>query len=149
MAARCAKRLVLLGALGAASAGCVGTSPLARPDVPAPGVTQASYSADAPAHPELAEAHALLKAGELAKAQRSFNTVAENKKISAAVLEEARFYEAECMYAQDEWPSASDTYHRVLLDFAGGVYRERCCQRLYVIAEFWLDDTRKEIQEEL
>src|SRR5262245_27044054 len=51
--------------------------------------------------PELASAHEKFKAGEIGAAEKSFHKVAENQKNPPSVAEEARFYEAECLFQQD------------------------------------------------
>jgi outer membrane protein assembly factor BamD (BamD/ComL family) len=94
--------------------------------------------------PELAAAHEKLKAGDVAAAEKAFHKVADNQKNPPTVAEEARYYEAECLFQQDQWPKACDTYHKMLMDFPSGTYRARACKRMFDIANFWCDDIRKE-----
>jgi outer membrane protein assembly factor BamD (BamD/ComL family) len=97
--------------------------------------------------PELAAAHEKFKANELDDAEKVYHKIAENQKNPPTVAEEARFYEAECLYKTDHWPKACDTYNKTLLDFPNGSYRAQCCSRMFDIANSWLDETRTEIQE--
>ena len=54
--------------------------------------------------------------------------------------------QAECYRQMEKYPDAVDTYHKMLVDFPGGAYRERACAHIFTIADYWLDDTRAEIQ---
>ncbi|MBL8796233.1 MAG: tetratricopeptide repeat protein, partial [Planctomycetia bacterium] len=96
---------------------------------------------------ELAGAAELYRRGEYEQAEKIYRKVAENTKNSVSVAEEARFYEAECMRRQERYPRACDTYHKVLLDFPSGTYREQAVQRMYDIANYWLEDTRAEMKQ--
>lgn len=93
--------------------------------------------------PELAAAHEKFKAGDFSGAESAYHKIAENKKNPPTVAEEARFYEAECLYKTDSWPKACDTFNKTLLDFPNGAYRMQCCQRMFDIANSWLDETRQ------
>jgi outer membrane protein assembly factor BamD (BamD/ComL family) len=95
--------------------------------------------------PELAAAHELYRDAKYGKAESAFHKIAENTKNPPPVAEEARFYEAECLYQQDKYPKACDTYHKVLIDFPAGANRDRAVRRMFDIANYWLDDTRAEM----
>lgn len=97
--------------------------------------------------PELTAAHETYRKGEYASAQRMYRRIAENKKNSPAVAEEARYYEAECLRQQGHYPRAADTYVKLLNDFPSGAYREQATQHAFNIANYWLDDTRKEMEQ--
>jgi outer membrane protein assembly factor BamD (BamD/ComL family) len=97
--------------------------------------------------PELAAAHELFRAGDFAGAESAFHKLAENTHNSPSVGEEARFYEAESMAKQDKLPKACDTYHKMLIDFPAGTFRDQAVRRMFDIANFWLDDTRTEMTE--
>jgi outer membrane protein assembly factor BamD (BamD/ComL family) len=97
--------------------------------------------------PELAAAHEVYRASDYSAAESAFHKIAENTKNSPSVGEEARFYEAECMAKQDKLPKACDTYHKMLVDFPSGTYRDQAVRRMFDIANFWLDDTRTEMTE--
>jgi outer membrane protein assembly factor BamD (BamD/ComL family) len=111
------------------------------------GLEEDRQTASAPSSPELAGAHELYRRGEYAKAQRLFHAIADNTKNPVHVAEEARYFEAECLRQQGYYPKAADTYAKTLNDFPSGAYREQAVQRMYDIADFWLDDTRQEIRE--
>lgn len=96
--------------------------------------------------PELAAAHVKFKANDFSGAESAYHKIAENQKNPPTVAEEARFYEAECLYKTDAWPKSCDTFNKTLLDFPNGAYRAQCCQRMFDIANSWLNDTRDEIQ---
>jgi TolA-binding protein len=97
---------------------------------------------------QLQGAHELFRRGEYAKAEKLYHKVAENKKNSPTVAEEARYYEAECLRLQQEYPKAADTYNRLLNDFHLGTHREQAMEREFEIANYWLEDTRDEIRRE-
>jgi outer membrane protein assembly factor BamD (BamD/ComL family) len=97
--------------------------------------------------PELTAAHEVFRKGEYAAAQRKYHAIAENKKNAPAVAEEARYYEAECLRQQGHYPRAADTYVKMLNDFPSGAYREQAAQHAFNIANYWLDDTRKDMEE--
>lgn len=107
------------------------------------GLTTASPSEMSP---ELAAAHEKFKADKVSEAESAYHKIAENTKNPPPVAEEARFYEAECLYKLNKWPKACDTYHKMLLDFPSGTYRAQGCRRMFDIANFWCDDIRGEMQ---
>lgn len=95
--------------------------------------------------PELLNAQEQYRKGDYAAAGSAFHKIAENTKNSPQVAEEARFYEAECLYREDRYPKACDTYHKMLIDFPAGTYREQAVRRMFDVANFWLEDTRAEM----
>ncbi len=96
---------------------------------------------------DLNAAHEVYRAGNYAAAEKAFRKVADNTRNSPLIAEEARFYEAECLYKQDKLPKACDTYHKMLTDFPSGAFRDQACRRMFDIANYWLDDTRTEMAE--
>jgi outer membrane protein assembly factor BamD (BamD/ComL family) len=97
---------------------------------------------------KLAGGHELYRKEDYAAAEKVFHFIAEKSKVQAPVAEEARFYEAECLRHESNYPKAADTYNRQLTDFPSGIHREQAVQHMFEIANFWLDDTRKEMEEE-
>jgi len=97
---------------------------------------------------ELASAHEAYRRGDYGAAERLFHRVANNTKNTAAVAEEACYYEAECLRLQGRYPKAADTYNRLVNDFPSGAYRDLSLQRMFFIANYWLDDTRKEMDQQ-
>jgi outer membrane protein assembly factor BamD (BamD/ComL family) len=96
---------------------------------------------------DLAGAEEIYRAGDYKKAERIFRSIADNSKNPPTIAEEARYYEAECLRRQQSYPKAADTYNRMLNDFPNGAFREQAVQHMYEIANYWLDDTRGEMQE--
>jgi outer membrane protein assembly factor BamD (BamD/ComL family) len=97
---------------------------------------------------ELAGAHDLYRRGDYVQAEKLFHHIADNKKNSPQVAEEARYYEAECLRRQERYPKAGDVYNKMLTDFPNGVHREQAVERMFELANYWLEDTREEIREE-
>jgi outer membrane protein assembly factor BamD (BamD/ComL family) len=111
------------------------------PKPPADSVNQARGAA------ELNAAQEIYRGGDIEKAESAFRKVADNTRNSPLIAEEARFYEAECLYKKDKLPKACDTYHKMLVDFPSGAYRDQAVRRMFDIANYWLDDTRTEMAE--
>ena len=95
---------------------------------------------------DLAGAKELYRQNEFSKAERIFRKIADNTKNSPQVAEEARYYQAECLRHEHHYPKAADVYHKMLTDFPSGAYREQAVQHMFEIANYWLDDTRKEME---
>jgi tetratricopeptide (TPR) repeat protein len=148
-------RLLVLGLLGAT--GCDTLSqPLERinptaPPAPADTAVIRAGALEQVALPDdkysgdLAGGHELFRQEQYGKAAGVFHRVAEKSK-NVQISEEARFYEAESYRLQGRYPKAIDCYHKMLIDFASGVHRQEAAQRMYEIANYWLDDTRAAIQ---
>ncbi len=90
----------------------------------------------------LAGAHELLREGQYAKAETIFHRLAENEKNPVKIVEEARFYEAECLRMQKCYPDAADVYADLMNKYPNNAYREQALQHMYAIADYWLEDTR-------
>jgi outer membrane protein assembly factor BamD (BamD/ComL family) len=95
---------------------------------------------------DLAGAKELYRQGDYSKAERIFRKIADNTKNTPPVAEEARYYQAECLRQEHRYPRAADTYNKMLTDFPSGAYREQAIQHMFEIANYWLDDTRKEME---
>jgi outer membrane protein assembly factor BamD (BamD/ComL family) len=111
------------------------------------GLETAKPPAEGTVEATLAGAKEHYRAGEYSKAERVFHDIAENTHNAPQVAEEARFYEAECNRMQGNLPKAADLYIKQMNDFQIGAYREQANQHLFDIADKWLDDTRKEMEE--
>jgi outer membrane protein assembly factor BamD (BamD/ComL family) len=96
---------------------------------------------------ELAGAHELYRAGELGKAEKVYHKIANNTKNPPAVAEEAMYYEAECLRRQGRYPKAADTYNEMLNKFPNGAYKDQAVHHMFEIADYWLDDTRQEMEQ--
>jgi outer membrane protein assembly factor BamD (BamD/ComL family) len=87
-------------------------------------------------------AQELRRRGELEEATRVFKRIADNKKNPVNIAEEARYYEAECLFDLKRYPDACDVYHELIKDFERTPYKEQALGRMFFIANYWLDDTR-------
>lgn len=140
---------------GVAPAGCKSGPPPAPP-APAESLVLHSDSIepvrysklDAEARKQLAGAHELFRQQDYEKAEKIFKNIADNKHNSEQLAEEARFYQAECMYRQKKYPGAADLYAKLLIDFPSGAHREPSMKRMFDIANYWLDDTREDMRRE-
>ena len=78
--------------------------------------------------------------------KRSFAASPTTRRIRIRLAEEARYYQAECLRLQKYYPEAADTYAALLNKFPNNPYREQAVQHMFDIANYWLDDTRQEIE---
>jgi outer membrane protein assembly factor BamD (BamD/ComL family) len=108
----------------------------------------ASEPAPKPGSPQeqIAGARELFRQGEYAKAEAMFKYIADKKKSPVAIAEEARYYQAESLRLQNKWPKAADVYADLLNKFPNTAYREQAIRHMYDIADFWLNDTRAEME---
>jgi TolA-binding protein len=106
------------------------------------------FEQDVPKPPDLLKAHDLFRQSDFAGAEKLFHGVADNTKNAPSIAEEARYYEAESLRCQSKFPKAVDVYHKQLIDFPSGAFREQAMKRMFDIANYWLDDTREVIREE-
>ncbi len=97
----------------------------------------------------MAEAEDAFAARDYNRARKLFGKVADDTANPALVAEKARFHEAECRGLLKENTDAMATYNKLLTDFQYGVYRERAVGQMYAIADYWLDDTRKQLDAEV
>jgi outer membrane protein assembly factor BamD (BamD/ComL family) len=138
--------VALAGLVLAAQPGCTAARNFSERAASSVGRITGSNYDDPVAESKLQEAEELYKNGQYAKAEEAFCALADNKGNSAVLAERARFQQAECRFALQQYPKACDTYHRVLNDFPNGAYRRDCCDRMLFICEFWLEDFKKELQ---
>jgi outer membrane protein assembly factor BamD (BamD/ComL family) len=95
----------------------------------------------------LAGARELFRLGDFVRAEALYSYLADRKKTPSAIAEECRFYEAECLRLQRRLPKAADVYADLLNKFPNNPYREQALQHMFDIANFWLDDTRTEMEQ--
>ncbi len=63
------------------------------------------------------------------------------------ILDEALYYEGECQRLQDNFRDAEGTFRKYIKEFrVTGQYVEQANRRLFDIANYWLDDTRAQMQ---
>jgi outer membrane protein assembly factor BamD (BamD/ComL family) len=96
---------------------------------------------------QMAGARELFRQGDYAKAESLFKYLADKKRTPVAIVEEAKYYQAESLRLQNKWPKAADTYADLLNKFPNTAYREQAIRHMFDIANFWLEDTRKEMVE--
>jgi tetratricopeptide (TPR) repeat protein len=102
---------------------------------------------------DLASTKVLFNQGKYSEAGKMFHWLqgrAEREK-NPEVYEECLFYEAECLYAQGEYPKARELYHKLLSADKGNPssrFRNEAVQRQFDIADNWLEVTRQEMQEQ-
>jgi outer membrane protein assembly factor BamD (BamD/ComL family) len=96
---------------------------------------------------ELAGARELFRQGEYSKAESIFHYHAEKTTNPPMVQSEARYYEAECLRLEGDYPKAADSYVDVLNKYPNNPHREQALQHVFDIANFWLDATREQMRE--
>lgn len=100
---------------------------------------------DPDADVRMAHGEQLYGEGKYDAAIKEFKRVADNQSNNVEMRERARFLQAESRRLMNEYPDAVDTYHRLLIDFPTGAHRATACERMYEIADYWLEDFRKEM----
>ncbi len=91
-------------------------------------------------------AEVLMTESKFDEARVVMHELAGNNRNPKELCEKARFQEAECYRFAKKYPDACDTYHKLMMDYPSGVYREQASTEIFRIADYWLDDTRAEIQ---
>jgi TolA-binding protein len=91
---------------------------------------------------ELEGAKRLYRDTKYAEAEPIFGKLAGNPKNIVQVVEEALFYQADCARLQGRYPYAAELYKKLLDAYPSGKHAQRCRERLFDIANYWLDDTR-------
>jgi len=86
---------------------------------------------------EFDKAESLLKLGEVAEAEDSFERVAK-KYSDTPIREDALFLLGECQFRQKKFPAADDSYGRVVKEFPATRYLDTISQRKFEIARTWL-----------
>jgi outer membrane protein assembly factor BamD (BamD/ComL family) len=150
------RRLAGLCPLLILCAGCMGGDWwLFKPSPPPPSsdnlvlrgdkLEQVAFTAG-PANGDLDGGKEFFRKGDYAQAETLFKKVADNTKNLPHVAEEGRFYEGECLLQTQQYPRAAAIFSKLLSDFPSGQYRDQANQRLFEIANFWLEDTRAEMR---
>jgi outer membrane protein assembly factor BamD (BamD/ComL family) len=153
------RRWIRLGSLGAAAllVGCQGTQVWQKNPVTGErsgteaSIVQASFAEKLPGSetsPDMQEAEEAYRAEQFERAERLFHRIVANQNTSPLLAEKARFFEAESLRRQGYLPKAADTYSKMLQDFPSGVHRQEAVIRMYDIANFWLEDTRRQMEQE-
>ncbi len=93
-------------------------------------------------------ARELFRKEEYEKAEPLFTFVAEKEKNPAPLVQEAMYYRGECLRLTGYYPKAGDVYSGLLGKFPNTPYREQCVQHMFDIANFLLEDTRRDARAE-
>lgn len=98
---------------------------------------------------DCASAKVLMQQSQWSDAEKWFHWlgIKAEKQKNNEILEECIFNEAECLFAQGYYPKARDTYAKLVKTFPTTRYRKESIERQNYIAEYWLEDTRKEMLE--
>ncbi|HYT88759.1 MAG TPA: tetratricopeptide repeat protein [Gemmataceae bacterium] len=93
---------------------------------------------------DLEAAKRLYQEANYAQAEPLFKKVANNTKNPVPIAEEAMYYRADCLRLLGRYPSAAEIYKDLLETFSTGrsKHSNLARQRLFDIANYWLDDTR-------
>jgi outer membrane protein assembly factor BamD (BamD/ComL family) len=92
-------------------------------------------------------ARLLFQQKEYEKAEPIFGKIADHKKNTLRIMEEARYYQAECFYKRGQYPGAADRYMQLLSNFPSAAHGDEARKRLFDIANYWLDETRAQMQQ--
>jgi outer membrane protein assembly factor BamD (BamD/ComL family) len=68
-------------------------------------------------------------------------------KYPRSAFEEALFGEAECQRLQKHYRDAGETYTKLLVTLPHSRYTMQACQGLFEIADYWLEPTRRQMNE--
>ena len=102
---------------------------------------------DKSAEAELAGAREFFRLEDYEKARKLYHHVGDNEKNPPPLVQEALYYEAECLRLQGDYPKAADVYGKLVEKFSMNPYRDQAIQHMFDIAYFWLQDTWDEIRE--
>ncbi len=152
LAATALAGLLLSGGSGCAAGGWFTSWKAKRPEAP-PGAVDSltlrggepvAEAAPRPGTPaaDLLGAKALYERGDYAKASPLFGGVAGNKDASVSNAEEALYYQADCERLQGKYSRAAEIYNLLLGSYPMGKHSQQARERLFDIANYWLDDTR-------
>jgi TolA-binding protein len=98
---------------------------------------------------DLEGAKTLYSKGKYAEAEQLFHRIAHHSKNPVLVQEEALFFEGDCQYLQGHYPKAESTFKKLLKDFrVNGRFHDQATRRLFDIANFWLEDTRRSMKQD-
>jgi outer membrane protein assembly factor BamD (BamD/ComL family) len=113
-----------------------------------PGAEDAKRTAmDEKARTDLEAAKLLYQQKEYAKAEVMFQTIAKAKKLRLDTLEDAQFYLAESQRLQGNYRDSRDNFRVYVQSFPYGKYASLSNERMYDIANYWLNPTRDEMKE--
>lgn len=105
------------------------------------------YGLDPKAQADLDGARRHFQNKDYDKAEAIFGNISKAKKLPLPVVEEALYYEGESQRLQNNYRDAEATFKSYLKRFGHGQYAEQVNKKLFDIANYWLDDTRRVMQE--
>lgn len=95
-----------------------------------------------PPNPDLDKAKELFRQEKYSEARSLFHKVSHNKKSTPTQAEEALYCEAECLRLASQYPKAAEVYQQLLKEYPRRAHHRETLQRLFDIANYWLDETR-------
>ncbi|MFO0958998.1 MAG: outer membrane protein assembly factor BamD [Isosphaeraceae bacterium] len=96
---------------------------------------------DPAAEKEYEAAMELYQQGSLEQAEKAFDKLARNKKLTA-VGEDSQFYLAECQFQRKRYVRAHDTYDELIKVYGNGTkHLDKVVKREYEIGKIWLADS--------
>ncbi len=101
---------------------------------------------DSQVQAELDSAKRLYQEKDYAKAEAMFKKISKTKKLPLPIADDALYYEAACQYYQSNYRAAEGSLRKYMKDFRTGAHADEANRRLFDIANYWLDDTRKLMQ---
>jgi outer membrane protein assembly factor BamD (BamD/ComL family) len=81
-----------------------------------------------------------------AEAENAFNLIAKAKKMPIDVQEDALFYRGECQRLQANYRQAEGSLKLYIKSFPYGKYTSQANDRLFDIANYWLNPTREKMK---
>jgi outer membrane protein assembly factor BamD (BamD/ComL family) len=113
-----------------------------------PGVEDGKRTAmDEKARADLEAAKVLYQKQQYAQAEKMFEVITKAKKLRLDTLEDAQFYMAESQRLQGNYRDARDNFRVYVQSFPYGKHASESNDRLFDIANYWLNKTRDEMKE--
>lgn len=85
---------------------------------------------------------------EYDKAETHFHRIADDERNPASAIQEAMYYRGESLRLSGHYPKAADVYSALCNKYPSNPYREQSVQRMFDIANYWLEDSREEMRED-
>ena len=101
---------------------------------------------DEKARVDLEEAKRLYQAQDYAKSEKMFEKIAKAKKLRQDVVEDAMFYYGESQRLQGNYRDATANLKNYVRSFPYGKYASQANERLFDVANYWLNETRDEMK---
>ncbi len=100
-----------------------------------------------PLEQDLDAADRLFQQQQYSAARAIYHRVATSKKIPPQLVERGVFGEAECYFQDGNFRAAQPLYKKLIgPEFRYGRHQDDSARRLFDIAHYWLDDTRKQME---